>query len=197
MPGGFDDQLWDEDLFDPMAFAPIHSELRLAYPLLSNWLSIIRSDFADALTWAKAQNGYSGSTPNIARHLESVRVNDETETPVVALRVVSADCIEQENSPLVEVVIEFDNFLMIGGTDPDDLSRAIDVYALALSEAWFSSDETALLSGYAAGAQAVGGSMRQILGIGFGENVTNDERIRKGQYKRTALLRMQTTFYCG
>lgn len=180
-----------------MAFSAIHTELRLAYPLISNWLAIIRADFAAALAWAKTQNGYTGTTPNIARHLESVRVNEETETPVIALRVVSADCVEQENSPLVEVVIEFDNFLMIGGTDPDDLSRAIDAYALALSELWYQADDATLFNGYAASSKVVGGSMREILGLSLGENVTNDERIRKGQYKRTALLRMQATFYCG
>lgn len=193
----FGRQLWDESLFDPMAFAPIHSELRLSYPLIGNWLQIIRDDFTTALAWAKLQNGYTGQTPDIARHLESIRVSDETETPVIALRVVSADCLEQENSPLVEVVVEFDNFLMVSGADPDDLSRAIDTYALALAELWFQSDEAQLFSGYAAGAVSVGGSTRQILGMGFGENVANDERIRKGQYRRTALLRMQTTFYCG
>lgn len=199
MPDGvFDDILFDEALFDPMAFAPVHGELRLAYPLISNWLAVIRADFGDALTWAISQNGYAGSsTANIVRHLQSARVNEDTETPVVALRVVSADCVEQENSPLVEVTVEFDNFLMIGGADPDDLSAAIDAYALALSELWYQSAASDLFDGYAAGAQTVGGATREILGTAFGENVINDERIRKGQYRRTALLRMQTTFYCG
>lgn len=192
-----DNYVWDDTLFDPMAFSPSVNELKFAYPLLSNWLGIIRADFAEALTWAKTANGYTGATPDFVRHLESARINGETEVPVVAVRAVGATPTLNENQTLVEVVVEFDTFLMIGGSNPDTLSYTIDTYVLALSQLWYQAVTDQLFASYHDSAKRIGNSTRELLGVAFGENVTDDEKIRKGQYRRTALLRMETKFYCG
>lgn len=188
---------WDSSLFDPEPFTPVVTELRYAYPLVRNWLTIIRATASDALDWAKAQNGYSGATPVYVRHLESARVNDDTEVPVVAVRPMSVLTDLNDDKTLVQVNVEMDTFIMIGGENPDTLSFALDTYVLALSQTWYQATGANLLAGYHASAQQVGDSMRNLTAINYGENVMGDEKVRKGQYRRTALMIMDVTFYCG
>lgn len=178
-----------------MAFSAAYTELIFHYPLVSNLLSVIRTDFADALAWAKTKNGYAGATPVFATHLQCADLSEDTLTPAIALHPIVIEPELSLDAGRHTVQLAINAMLMLSGGEVNDLSHKLDTYVLALAQLWHSTASGVLFAGYHASARAVGGNRREIVQIPLGED--DQVKVRKGKYFRTALIGLLTSYECA
>lgn len=177
-----------------MAFNPLYTELILHFPLVPNFLGIIRADFADALTWAKTKTLYAGSTPDFAVHLQCSDLSEDTKTPAIALHPLTAQPELSDDYRIINK-LAINAMIMLSGEEPNDLAHALDTYALALAQLWLSAASSELFVGYHASAKRVGGNRREVIEVPYGED--DAPKVRHGKYFRTAIVGLMTGFECA
>jgi hypothetical protein len=132
---------------------PIYQKALFLGPLVENAIEVIKRDQVEALAWAKAtleaEAGYSLGTAALAP-FRSVRNTDmkDTKFPWCIVEPEHTDADETEDGAAVaeqhRVAIEF----AIEGKNPEQLTRMLSAYVLAVHMMLISARTDELLAGY-------------------------------------------------
>lgn len=132
---------------------PLYTQALFIGPLVENAIAVIKRDQVEALAWAKAlleeRAGYDLGTAALAP-FRSVRNTDmkDTKYPWCIVEPEHTGTDEEENGVAVAEQHRVDIELAVEGKKPEQLTRQLEAYVLAVHMMLISCTPKELLSGY-------------------------------------------------
>ena len=127
---------------------PLYKTLKFIGPLVENFIDVIKRDQVEALAWAKALLAVPGDA--VLAPFRSVRNTDmrDTKYPWVIVEPERTATDEAEDGAAVKEDHRIAVELAITGKDPEQLTRTLVAYVLAIHMMLISASVKEVLAGY-------------------------------------------------
>lgn len=135
------------------AWQPLYPDATLLGPLVENCIEVVKRDQVEALAWAKARLAAAGMPLDGTDKLppfRSVRNTDmkDTKFPWLIIEPERTSADEQENGERLNEDHRIAIEMAITGKDPEQLTRSLSAYVLAVHMMLTSAGPKELLAGY-------------------------------------------------